>query len=56
MALTDAQIEHFRTLYSKRFGTEIDRQTAEAFGVSLVELMKRVHQPLTEERLNQVKK
>lgn len=45
--LTDAQIKQFRTLYRRRFGTDITAERAAELGIRLVNLMRVIYRPIT---------
>lgn len=47
MNLTSEQVEQFRSLYRKRFGRDISKESAYEQGVKLLQLLGAVYQPVT---------
>ena len=51
---SNEQIAKFQTLYKNRFGKEITREEAYEKGIKLVQLMKLIHKPMTEEEYQEL--
>lgn len=50
--INEAQLEKYRVLYKKRFGTEISKIEALEQGATLVSLVELIYRPLTEAELD----
>ena len=47
MQISDAQLDKFITIYHKKFGVVLDRQSAYEKGAQLLQLMKITYKPIT---------
>jgi hypothetical protein len=47
--LTEEHITKFQTIYQNRFGKTISREEAYEQGMKLIELVKLIYKPMTEE-------
>ena len=54
MVLTDGDIKKFQTIYKEQFGKEISKEDAYEQGIKLLELMKLIYKPMTEEEMKSV--
>lgn len=54
MTLTDAQITSFQVLYKLHFGSELDKEQAQTLGLSLLNLMHLIYQPITKQEYQKV--
>ena len=54
--LTDKQVEQFQKLYQGHFGKEITKEEAQEKGIKIINLMRVVYSPLTEEDFEKLKK
>ena len=54
--LSNQQINQFQLLWKNRFGEEISREEAYEEGTKLVQLLKLVYKPMTENEYKQLQK
>lgn len=54
--MTDKDIEDFQELYRKNFNKEISKSEALEKGLKLLNLMKAVYQPMTQEQYDAIQK
>jgi len=52
MVLSDNDIKKFQTIYKKKFGKEISKESAYEQGIKLLILMERIYKPMTIEQMN----
>lgn len=56
MQLTGEQVVKFQAIYKAKFGREISREHAYEQAIKLVQLMKIIYKPITQEDFKKVKK
>ena len=47
--ISDEKLEAFQALWRRHFGKEIDRESAYELGIKLIEMMRLIYHPITDD-------